>query len=205
MTDLYDAIDFLHDRVYVQGKPTSPKRMDDLAEYVIGELESRGIRGWETEVKLDAFAREKQWDVVHRVDGKPRVAITLKSILRNLAGTVPNRTDDLIGETADLQMRYPEIIVGYVVVMDLAETDRDPNAAEWVEKMDARLEAISGREPPFWGRGTLEASEVIKAKLQGHEEPVLLTTEDEMDEFFGTIEEQYDVRFRFPGQQTISE
>lgn len=205
MTNLYDAIDFLHDRVYVQGKTTSPKRMDDLAEYVIEELEARGIQGWETEVKLDAFAREKQWDVVHRVDGKPRVAITLKSILRNLAGTVPNRTDDLIGETADIQMRYPEIIVGYVVVMDLAEADRDPNAAEWIQKMDKRLEAISGRQPPFWGRGTLEASEVIKAKLQGYEEPELLTTESEMETFFATIKEQYDIRFRFSGQQTLTE
>lgn len=205
MTDLSDAVDFLHDLVYVQDKPTSPNRMDALAEYVIEELESRGIEGWETDVALDAFAREKQWDVVHRVDGKPRVAITLKSILRNLAGTVPNRTDDLIGETADLQMRYPEIIVGYVVVMDLADTDRDPNAAEWVERMDTRLEAISGRQPPFWGRGTLEASEVIKGKLQGHDEPELLTTNEEIDEFFGTIEEQYDVRFRFPDREMIDE
>jgi len=199
MTSLENAIEFLHDKVYVQEKPTSPKRMDEMAEYVIEALESRGIEGWETEVKLDAFARDKQWDVVHVVDGKPRVAISLKSILRNLAGTVPNRTDDLIGEVADLQMRYPEVIVGYVVIMDLAETDRDPNASKWVSRMDSRLESISGRQPPFWGRGTIEASEVIKAKLQGYSDPEVMTSEDEMAAFFETIDEQYDERFRVDG------
>lgn len=196
MTSLENAIGFLHDKVYVQEKPTSPNRMDAMAEYVIEALESRGIEEWETEVKLDAFARDKQWDVVHLVDGKPRVAISLKSILRNLAGTVPNRTDDLIGEVADLQMQYPEIIVGYVVIMDLAETDRDPNAAKWVRRMDSRLESISGRQPPFWGRGTIEASEVIKAKLQGYSDPEVMTSEGEMATFFETIDEQYDRRFR---------
>lgn len=196
MTSLENAIGFLHDKVYVQEKPTSPNRMDAMAEYVIEALESRGIEEWETEVKLDAFARDKQWDVVHLVDGKPRVAISLKSILRNLAGTVPNRTDDLIGEVADLQMQYPEVIVGYVVIMDLAETDRDPNAAKWVRRMDSRLESISGRQPPFWGRGTIEASEVIKAKLQGYSDPEVMTSEGEMATFFETIDEQYDRRFR---------
>jgi hypothetical protein len=179
--------------------------MDTFAEYIIQEMESRGITGWETEVKLDAFARKKNWDVVHMVDGKPRVAISLKSILRNLAGTVPNRTDDLIGEVADLQMRYPEVVTGYLVIMDVAVTDHDPNPLEWANKMDQRLNEISGRKPPFWGRGTLEASDVIKAKLQGYETPELITTNQEMEVFFETIEEQYEERYRNSGQQTLSD
>lgn len=203
MTSLYDAIDFLHQKVYVEESPTSPIRMDVLAEYVMEELEDRGIQDWETEVQLNAFAREKQWDVVHRVEGKPRVAITLKSILRNVAGTVPNRTDDLIGEVTDIQMRYPEIIVGYLVVMDQVHTDRDPNPGQWIETMGNRLEAITGRRPPFWGRGSLEASEVIETELAERDEPELLTGEGEMDEFFDTIVEQYDVRFRFTDQDRI--
>lgn len=203
MTSLQDAIEFLHHKVYVEESPTSPIRMDVLAEYVIEELEDRGISGWETEVRLNAFAREKQWDVVHRVEGKPRVAITLKSILRNLAGTVPNRTDDLIGEVADLQMRYPEIIIGYLVVMDEAKTDRDPNSPEWVDTMDRRLEAITGRRPPFWGRGALEASGVIRTNLAGEGNSKLHTTESEMDGFFEAIDEQYEIRYRFTDQDSL--
>lgn len=203
MTSLQDAIEFLHHKVYVEESPTSPIRMDVLAEYVIEELEDRGISGWETEVRLNAFAREKQWDVVHRVEGKPRVAITLKSILRNLAGTVPNRTDDLIGEVADLQMRYPEIIIGYLVVMDEARTDRDPNSPEWVDTMDRRLEAITGRRPPFWGRGALEASGVIRTNLAGEGNSKLHTTESEMDGFFEAIDEQYEIRYRFTDQDSL--
>lgn len=203
MTSLQDAIEFLHHKVYVEESPTSPIRMDVLAEYVIEELEERGISGWETEISLNAFAREKRWDVVHRVGGKPRVAITLKSILRNLAGTVPNRTDDLIGEVTDLQMRYPEIIIGYLVVMDEAETDRDPNAPQWVDTMERRLEGITGRRPPFWGRGSLEASKVIRTNLAGEGNPELHTTESDMDTFFETIDEQYELRFRFSDQESM--
>lgn len=205
MTSLYEAIDFLHHKVYVEESPTSPIRMDVLADYVVEELEDRGIEGWETEVRLNAFAREKQWDVVHRVEGKPRVAITLKSILRNVAGTVPNRTDDLIGEVTDLQMRYPEIIIGYLVVMDHVPTDRDPNPSEWIEKMSKRLDAITGRKPPFWGRGSIEASQVVETELAERDDPELLTTPEDMEEFFETIVNQYDIRFRFTDQDSLTE
>lgn len=205
MTSLQDAIEFLHHKVYVEESPQSTLRLKTLAEYVAEELESRGIESVETEEPLNAFAREKAWDVVQKVNGKPRVAITLKSILRNLGGTVPNRTDDLIGEVADLQMRYPEIITGYVVVMDIACTDRDPNAPYWADEMETRLDAISGRRPPFWGRGSVEASKVVRANLAGEGEPKLHTSEEEMDEFFEAIDEQYEIRYRFSDQQTLTD
>lgn len=205
MTSLQDTIEYLHDLVYVQEKATSPKRMDLLADFCIEEMEDRGINGWETEVSLNAFARDKNWDIVHRVNGKPRVAISLKSILRNLGGTVPNRTDDLIGEVTDLQMRYPEIIIGYLAIMDSAETERDPKAEEWVDTMDRRLASFSGRGPPSWGRGNIEASEVIRTNLAGEGSPELLTAAEEIDEFFETIVEQYDIRYQFDEQATLAD
>lgn len=112
MTSLQDAVDYLYDITYVQDKWRSPKRLDALGEYSIEQMEVRGVQPWDDEVTLDAWARDKNWDIVHPPEGRPMVAISMKSILKNLAGTVPNRTDDLIGEVADLQMRYPEIVIG---------------------------------------------------------------------------------------------
>lgn len=198
MPSLTDAVDYLHDLVYVQGKARSTLRMDRLAEYTVEKLEARGIGPWETEVKLRSFARDKQWDVVHAAEGKPRVAISLKSILRNLAGTVPNRTDDLIGEVSDLQMRYPEVIIGYIVIVDVEDTEEEPTRSEWAETLGNRLASISGRRPPFWGRGAVEASKVVRARFAERDEAELETDPQEMVSFFDALEEQYRIRFEEP-------
>jgi hypothetical protein len=77
------------------------------------------MAGARAEVRLRGWVRPKKWDVVWDSGGRPRLGISLKSILQNLAGTVPNRSDDLIGEVADVRMRYPEIAAGYMVLMDV--------------------------------------------------------------------------------------
>lgn len=51
----------------------------------------------------------------------PRLAISLKSLLKNLGGTVPNRLDDMMGEVTNLQMYSPEIVTGYVMLFNVAE------------------------------------------------------------------------------------
>lgn len=199
MTSLQDAVDFLYDKTYVQEKWTSTARLDVLAEYCEDEMVDRGIAPWEDEVRLNAWARDKNWDVVHPPEGRPKVAISMKSILKNLAGTIPNRTDDLIGEVTDLQMRYPEIVIGYIVLVDAADTDEESNRSEWADELESRLESISGRSPPYWGAGSVEAACVIKTNLAGDGGPEVLTDESETEEFFDTIVEQYKERY---GSQT---
>lgn len=185
----------------MKGKWTSTTRLDVLAEYCIDRMQQRGISPWDDEVTLNSWARDKKWDVVHPPKGRPKVAISMKSILRNLAGTVPNRTDDLIGEVADLQMRYPEVVTGYIVIVDTADTEAEPNRSEWADELENRLETIEGRSPPYWGTGAVEASCVIKTNLAGSGDAEILTDESETGEFFDTLADQY--RMRYGGQQTF--
>ena len=67
--------------------------------------------------------------MVWRYDGKVRLAISLKSILRNIPGTVPNRIDDLMGEVANVQLVSLEIVLGYVMVFNSSEDTED---GRWV-------------------------------------------------------------------------
>ena len=81
----------------------------------------KGVRGGQAdEVGIRGFGRQKDWDLAFVLADKPRLLVSLKSILKNLAGTVPNRLDDL-GEAANVQQLQPEVVIGYVVIMDEAE------------------------------------------------------------------------------------
>lgn len=57
-----------------------------------------GVRGGKAnEVGIRGLGRQKDWDLAYVLAGKPRLLISLKSILKNLSGVVPNRLDDLMG------------------------------------------------------------------------------------------------------------
>ena len=158
MISLQDAVDDLYRVAVVEGRTTSTNRLKTLADYCIQELGARGLAGAEAEAMLPGAGRSKQWDVAWQHDGKYRLGISLKSILRNLAGTVPNRIDDLIGETANVQLHSPEIVVGYVMIFNIAEdTVSAVHGMPWADIATARLNALSGRRPPAWTTGVVEA------------------------------------------------
>ena len=90
---IQDAIDHLYDVAVGKTKVTSTKRLDVLADYCIQELATRGLHGAVADQDLLGGGRTKNWDVAWKYDGKYRLAISLKSILANLGGTVPNRID----------------------------------------------------------------------------------------------------------------
>ena len=77
--NLQDAVDHLYQIAVVEGKATSTKRLDGLAQFCVAELASRGLDGAITETKLPGGGREKSWDVAWSMDDKPRLAISLKS------------------------------------------------------------------------------------------------------------------------------
>src|SRR5712691_2904195 len=112
---LQEAIDSLYDIAVVQQKATSTIRLQRLAEYCVQGLARRGLISAEREAIIPGGGRPKQWDVAWKYHEKYRLAISLKSILRNLAGTVPNRVDDLMGEVTNIQMYSPEVVVGYLM------------------------------------------------------------------------------------------
>lgn len=182
MISIDDAIDELHRIVYVEEKPTSPARLDTLADLCIQELEARGLSGTTKESKVPGFGREKNWDVVWSYDSKVRLAISLKSILSNLAGTVPNRVDDLMGEVANVQLQSPEVVLGYVMIIN---RQGDTEDGRWARRLRDSLVGLSGRGAPAWAPGTIEAHALVEATFG--QTPSVVAGADDFEEFFDTL------------------
>ena len=150
---LQDAIDHLYDLTVRQGKAQSPARLAVLADYCIEQLAARGVHGVQSEQSIPGGGRSKAWDVAWKYDGKYRLAISLKSILKNLAGTVPNRIDDLMGEAANVQLHSPGWTIGTVEAFAYAEVDFSqsalllPSASEFDSFFDVLVEQVKLRNP----------------------------------------------------------
>lgn len=193
MTTLQEAINELHRLAVVQRRATSTKRLDALADYCTAELSSRGLAGVEKEARVPGAGREKLWDVAWRHTGKYRLGISLKSILRNLGGTVPNRIDDLIGETANAQLHSPEIVVGYIVVFN-RQTDvvSTRHGSTWGALLHRRLSSLSGRRAPVWSTGMLEDFLVVDVNFGKSAEIVSMSQPP--GQFFDRLVEQVKLR-----------
>jgi hypothetical protein len=156
--ELQDAIADLYRLAREQGATTSSKRLRVLGDYCLQELADRGLPGAVIEPQLPGFARTKDWDVAWCHGGKARLAISLKSLLTNLGGTVPNRLDDLIGEAANLQMAAPETVIGYLMVFNTQEDAfSKKHDCTWSDLLRRRLDSVAGRRAPHWTTGTVEA------------------------------------------------
>ena len=195
MISVYDAVAELHRIVYVDGKPTSPARLDSLADFCIQELEARGLSGTTKESKVPGFGREKNWDVVWSYDSKVRLAISLKSILSNIPGTVPNRVDDLMGEVANVQLQSPEVVLGYVMIIN---RQGDTEDGRWARRLRESLAGLSGRGAPAWAPGTIEAFTLVEATFD--QTPSVVTGADDFEAFFDTLAAR--VAERNPGHLT---
>jgi hypothetical protein len=79
--------------------------------------------------------------------------------------------DDLIGEAANpifstqanAQQLSPEIVIGYVVIIDEAEDSmlRDGKGT-WSDHFEANLRRIAIRRAPLWNQGLIEAAWLIR-------------------------------------------
>lgn len=157
-----------------------------LASFCVDQLAQRGLAGAQTELSLEGGGRSKSWDVAWTHDRKVRLALSLKSMLRNLAGAVPNRIDDLMGEVTNLQLYSPEVVVGYVMVFDTSgDSVRQADGQSWADFLESRLAALSGRRPPAWTIGTIEAGWVIRVDYSAG--PVLLTPPATGEAFFDRL------------------
>jgi len=153
----------------------SSARQEALARYLRDRLALRlpeGLRPYlRSEAKVPGLAREKKWDLalVYPASGsvKPRLLVSFKSILANPSGSWPNRLDDLVGEASSVQIRFPEVVVGYVVVLDHgAPTQGKPPEGDenrpLYESFKAGLRALAQRRPPLWAQGLIEGYWVIE-------------------------------------------
>lgn len=130
-----------------------------------------------------------------RYGDKFRVGLSLKSILKNLGGTVPNRIDDLIGETANAQLYSPEIAIGYIVVFNVQDDVLSARyESTWSELMRNRLASLSGRGPPSWATGMIEDFVLINVDFGSSSR--IISVSKSLEDFFDRIVEQ--VAFRNP-------
>ena len=183
---LQGAVGSLYRIAVAEGKPTSTRRLDGLARFCIGELADRGLHGAVTEAKLPGGGREKSWDVAWSMDDKPRLAISLKSLLKNLGGTVPTRVDDLMGEVTNVQMYSPEIVTGYIMLFNVAEdTYSSLHGGTWSELLKRRITRLSGRRPPSWSIGMIEASLFLEVDFS--EGPRLVSGRADAAPFFDRL------------------
>lgn len=158
---LSDAVDNLLTRM-----TQDPGRLNMLASFCIEEFARHGLKGVRggqaDEVGIRGFGRQKDWDLAFVLADKPRLLISLKSILKNLAGTVPNRLDDLMGEAANVQQLQPEVVIGYVVIMDEAEDRMRRDGKTWSDHFEDNLRRIAIRKAPLWNQGLIEGIWLIR-------------------------------------------
>lgn len=193
---LQQAIDDLYQVAVVRGAAQSPARLKALAQYCVQELALRGLPNAAAEQKLPGGGREKSWDVAWGYDRKFRLAISLKSLLKNLAGTVPNRIDDLMGEAANIQLYSPEIVTGYIMVFDVgADAHSVKHNSTWADLLRGRLATLSGRRSPAWSVGTVEAAVMLEVDFE--KSSGILAGAELIGPFFDVLVEQ--VKQRNPG------
>ena len=142
-------------------------RLHMLAKYCIEAFERAGLPGLRggkaDEVGIRGLGRQKDWDLAYVLAGKPHLLISLKSILRNLSRVVPNRLDDLMGEVANVQQLSPELVIGYVVIMDEKEnSQRRDGTGTWIDHFEANLRRIAIRRAPLWNQGLIEGAWLIR-------------------------------------------
>ncbi len=193
MITAQDAVDDLYRIAVQEAKSTSTGRLDLLADFCIQELTRPGLKGVQKEIDLPGAGRDKKWDVCWAYDGKYRLGISLKSLLRNPGGTVPNRIDDMIGEVANVQLHSPEIVIGYMMIFNVAkDTFSTKHGTTWFNLFNNRLNSLSGRRSPSWTTGTVEDFVLIKVDFS--RSASILSASQSLDIFFETLVAQVAVR-----------
>jgi len=147
----------------------------------VERLDERGIVGAAKEIPVPGIGRSKKWDVGWPPDGKVRLGISLKSILRDIAGAVPNRIDDLTGEMANVQSLSPEIVTGYVMIFDASGSGLRQDRTRWVDFFRDAVNRLSGRDSPAWAAGMMEASAIVDVDFT---EGAHIVAEPDMSAFF---------------------
>lgn len=192
---LQDAIDHLYRLAIVESKSTSTLRLQSLASVCISGLGDRGLCDAEAEVGIEGGGRPKNWDVGWKWAEKYRLVLSLKSILKNLAGTVPNRIDDLMGETANVQLYSPEIVCGYVMLLDVSQKNDRRDGATWDQLLRERLDRLAVRRAPYWTPSTFESYALIRVDFS--EGPRLLSGTEEFEAMLDRLVEE--TKLRNPG------
>lgn len=193
MISLQDAVNDLYRIAVIEKKRQSPNRLAMLADLCVEQLDERGITLVAKEIPVPGIGRTKMWDIGWPAEGKVRLGISLKSLLRNIRGAVPNRIDDLAGEMANVQLLSPEIVTGYIVIFDTSGAVLRKDGTPWVNVFRKAVDQLSGRNAPAWATGMVEASLIVEVDFS--EGPRIAVVPD-LSEFFDCLAKR--VRERNP-------
>ncbi|MFZ8813063.1 MAG: hypothetical protein ACO2OU_04215 [Thermus aquaticus] len=78
--------------------------------------------------------------------------------------------DHLVGEVSSVQMLFPEVVVGYVAVLDYGSPTKRKEGYKYpvgdelkplYERFVEGLRALSQRRPPLWAQGLVEGHWVV--------------------------------------------
>ena len=67
-----------------------------------------------------------------------------------------------MGEAANVQQLSPEIVIGYVVIMDEKEDSRRKDGMTWSDHFESNLRKIAIRKAPLWNQGLIEGVWLIR-------------------------------------------
>lgn len=67
-----------------------------------------------------------------------------------------------MGEVTNVQQLSPEIVIGYVVIMDEKENSPHRSGGTWIDHFEANLKKIAIRRAPLWNQGLIEAARLIR-------------------------------------------
>jgi hypothetical protein len=149
---------------HFQQQPSqSAVRMRMIQQLIRDELTARlgllgGLLFVGLEQPLAGKHRLKDWDVLVRYANRPQLAISTKSIISNVAGSVPNRIDDAMGECVNVHAHDPGMVLGYFFIMDsqgAAAIQRD-SGRPWGDVFANALLSFSGR------RSSTDSSELFE-------------------------------------------
>ena len=102
-----------------------------------------------------------------------------------------------MGEMANVQLRSPEIVTGYIMVFNVdpdLDTIRKDDGIRWSEFFRSIISQLSGREAPAWAAGMVEAATIVAVDFSTG--PTLVSP-PQLDDFFDRIAEL--VKDRNPG------
>lgn len=213
----HEFVDLVEAMVDFRARPArASNRQEAIQIYCCDELHKRGLDGARIEVPMHGAYRVKQWDVGLTVEGEPRLGISCKLIISNHGGTVPNRVDDLLGETVSLHRAFPTAVLGYLFMMSrrdesLKESRKTANtggltparrqelhdrADHWFELLVGSVNRASNRRGPG---DVPEKFEVVScSQIDFDQQPYRIMTYDSEhspDTFFDRLVTIYRERF----------
>ena len=129
---------------------------------------------------------------------RPQLAVSTKSILANVAGTVPNRIDDAMGECVNAHAHDPGIVLGYLFVIDARlGNERTREGRRWVDVLAESLSSFAGRRSERDPPEMFEAASLLLVDFAA--EPPAVTFHPDLltwEEFFDSLADH--VRARHP-------